>query len=206
VKYICSAVLTRVAVVYLSFWTSQELFSLPLFEAVCLVDRNLRDREFTKNSKTETRDLKFETETSKFVDFAEIFQKMCRHHFWVKFLSNFCHHSNLFRLFLTCRHSIQKIFELRKFYSAFLCDIQSLKTIGLWPRPVAFETSLDIKQWFLIFPARETLFLKILVWGPSSAVMSLANVVAVCEPEGLKKKFTIPCGDPRSFHWETPLV
>ena len=65
-KYICSAVLTRVAVVYLSFWTSQELFSLPLFEAVCLVDRNLRDREFTKNSETETRDLKLETETRDF--------------------------------------------------------------------------------------------------------------------------------------------
>ena len=51
----------------------------------CIRDRNLwdrdlvkisrRDRDFIKNSETKTRDLKFEAETSKFVHFAEIFQK-----------------------------------------------------------------------------------------------------------------------------------
>jgi len=34
-----------------------------------------RDRDFIKNSETETRDLKFETETSKYVHFAEILLK-----------------------------------------------------------------------------------------------------------------------------------
>ena len=51
----------------------------------CSQDRNIRDRDvvkiskrdrdFIKNSETETRDLKFETETSKYVHFAEILLK-----------------------------------------------------------------------------------------------------------------------------------
>jgi len=40
----------------------------------CSRDRNLRDRDFIKNS--ETRDLKFETETAKFVHLLKFFNKM----------------------------------------------------------------------------------------------------------------------------------
>ena len=92
---------------------------------------NLRDRDFITNS---------ETETSKFVDFAEIFQKNVVTTSQVEFVSNFSHYSDLFSLFLTCKYNREKTHWITDIFLSHILAIFSLKTIGLWPRPVAFET------------------------------------------------------------------
>jgi len=93
----------------------------------CSQDRDLVklwDRDFIKNS--ETRDLKFETETSKFVHLAEFFLKC--HHSWVAFLSNLWHFPTYFGCFLPANTSNKKSLNYRSFTKPFLCNIQSSVT------------------------------------------------------------------------------
>jgi len=72
----------------------------------------LRDRDFMKTLQDSS--LKFETETRDFIIYGlyrNLFLKS-RHHFSVDFFSNFWHFSDLFWLFLICKHDKQKIVEL----------------------------------------------------------------------------------------------
>ena len=80
----------------------------------------------------------------KFVYFSDIKIKLSPPVSWT--FSNFWHFSDLFWLFLTCKVQIQQrksSLNYRSFTKPYYCDIQSLKTIGLWPRPVAFVTETE---------------------------------------------------------------
>jgi len=92
--------LTNLACSIRRAWDSTTALGLHHRQQWCNRDRNLwdrdrdlvkisrRDRDFIKNSETETetRDLKFETETEtldfKICAFCRNFSKKCRHHFW----------------------------------------------------------------------------------------------------------------------------
>ena len=106
--------------------------------------------------------LKFETETSKFLHFAEIFFKKCRHHFWLQVFSNFWHFFNVFWFFLTCKYNKQKLLNNRNFNKPYLCNFQSLETWKLRDR--------DSQKWISRRVSRP--------W-PSLQTTSLVNMLGI---------------------------
>jgi len=92
----------------------------------------LEYRDFIENSETETetRDLKFETETSKFGDFAKIFQKTVA----ISSQLNFFEFLAFFRSVLVVSYLHIKLttnsLNYKGFAKPFLCDMQTLQTIG----------------------------------------------------------------------------
>jgi len=161
-------------------------------------DRNLRDRDlvkisrreldrdFFKNSETETKtqDLKFETETRDFKicafcrNFLKISSSLLT---WI--FSNFWHFSDMFWLFLTCKYNKHKIVELYKILiNHFFCNIQRLETWNLRDRDETwtFKTETEnrrngsrdeTKSWDSITAVNTTIqgckigfHLKILIW------------------------------------------
>jgi len=104
----------------------------------------LHDRDFMKQSETETQDLKFETETRelKVCDYAENFpqiSKKCYHHFEVEIFRI----SGTFPICFGCvipQDTAERAhMELQNFYSVIIVAV-SLNAIGLWHRRMAFET------------------------------------------------------------------
>jgi len=89
----------------------------------------LRDQDFIKNHETETRDLKFETETSIFGHFADFFK--CRHHFLVEIFQISGIFPSYFCCFSPASTTKKNSLNYRNFTKPFLCNIQSLETYSL---------------------------------------------------------------------------
>ena len=90
----------------------------------------LRDRDFIKNPETETWPSRPSLETSKFIDFAEIFFK-CRHHFQVDFFQISVIFPSCFGCFLSANTINKKSLNCRNFTKSFLRNIQSLEACSL---------------------------------------------------------------------------
>jgi len=109
------------------------------FETEALL--KLWDQDFIKNSEAKTWTLWLRLNTSKFVHCAENFHKNV---FTTSKLNFFSFLAVLQPVLVVSYLHIQqrKDYPLnyRSFTKPYPCIIQSLKTIGLWPKPVAFET------------------------------------------------------------------
>jgi len=101
-----------------------------------------KDWDFMKNSETwpVTWTTRPRLDISKSVHFAKIFQKMII----TTAKLNFFLISNIFRSVLVVSYlQIQQrenSLNYKSFTKPYPCNIESLKAISLWPRPVAFET------------------------------------------------------------------
>jgi len=103
-----------------------------------------RDRDFIKNSETETRDLKFETETRDFkiCAFCQIFL-MCNH-FWIdfffKFLAIFRHVLVVFYLQIQQTQNRWIIEILLNYFFCNIFKVSRPETFETETRPETFET------------------------------------------------------------------
>jgi len=95
----------------------------------------LRDRDFIKNPETETWPSRPSLETSKFIDFAEIFFK-CRHHFQVDFFQISVIFPSCFGCFLSANTINKKSLNYRILLNHFFAIFKV-------SRPVAFDSSRD---------------------------------------------------------------
>jgi len=107
----------------------------------------LRDQGLIKNSETDTRDLKFENETSSQIPRPRLqnlwivpkFFKINRHHFPSWTFLNFSHYSDLFSLFLTCKYKRKNSLNC-SFTKLYPCNFLSQNNRLVTEIRVAFET------------------------------------------------------------------
>jgi len=166
----------------------------------CSHDRNLqdrdlvkilrRDRDFIKNSETETWSSRPRIETSKFVHFAEFFLKDVV----ITSESNFFHISGIFPTcfgcFLPANTTNKTSLNYRNFNKPFLCKIQSLETWNFrdrdsqkwdsWPRLAKMGLETETPSL--------TAINKLICWSASTYPVDFNNFTNRCRLNFLKRQ------------------